>query len=68
MGSLVLGGYDRSKGEPANESISFATYDYIAPVVGVKSIVGVDTLQGAVSFSTPGEFLAAVDSSVPHMW
>jgi hypothetical protein len=66
--SLILGGADRSRFVPTNLTISFATDDYIAPVAGVLSIIGMNTLKGTVSFSTSGAFLAAIDSSVAEMW
>jgi hypothetical protein len=70
MGSLILGGFDQTRGEPSTaDSISFATNDYIAPVVGVSSISGVNTLHGVTSFTQASEtFLASVDSSIPHLW
>ncbi|KAF1985662.1 acid protease, partial [Aulographum hederae CBS 113979] len=68
VGSLILGGYDATRLSPTDLTIGFAANDYKAPVVGVISIVGMDTLQGYVSFTTSSTFLAAVDSSIPGLW
>lgn len=69
LGSLVLGGFDRSRFSPSNISFSFSSDDSRGLTVGVQSIVGFNTLLGAASFtSTSGGHLSFIDSTVPHIW
>jgi hypothetical protein len=67
-GSLVLGGFDESRTGATDLTIDFAAEDYVAPLASVLSIVGTNTLQGVISFTTSGAFLASIDSSVSEMW
>ena len=70
FGSLVLGGYDttRFSNTTAPKSLTFSANDARQLIVGVQSIVAINTLKGTASMTTSGGHLSLIDSTVPHLW
>jgi hypothetical protein len=64
----VFGGLDRARLAPTGISINFGADDYVAPRVAVMSAIAQNTLQGVISFTDNGPFMAAIDSTVPELW
>ncbi|EKG22569.1 Peptidase A1 [Macrophomina phaseolina MS6] len=66
-GSLILGGYDRSRFEVPGFNFTFASEHNRDLIVGVQSIVASNSLQGVVSLTLSGH-LSLIDSTIPHIW
>jgi hypothetical protein len=66
--SLILGGYDASRSDSNNLTVSFGGADNSPGlVVGLQSIQADQTLLGMVSLLLQG-ILALIDSTVPEIW
>lgn len=69
LGSLTLGGYDQSRFKPNNFSFTFADQSARALIVGVQSIMAINTLQAVTSLtSTATSHFSYIDSTVSHLW
>jgi hypothetical protein len=67
LGSLTLGGYDKSRFTSNDVSFPFGPDDSRYFSVGLQNVLGLNTLQGSVSLMTQG-ILSFIDSTVPHIW
>lgn len=65
-GSLVIGGYDRSRASAPALTVPIS--DTLGFNVGVQDVVASNTLQGTLSLISNEKILAAIDSSVPELW
>ncbi len=64
---MILGGYDETKFKSDAFSFAFAQQETRSLTVGVRSIVGADTILGVASLTDSGH-LSVIDSTVPHLW
>jgi hypothetical protein len=65
-GSLIIGGYDRSRA--STPALTVPISDTLGFNVGVQDAVATNTLQGTLSLISNEKILAAIDSSVPELW
>ncbi|PSN69814.1 acid protease [Corynespora cassiicola Philippines] len=71
LGSLTLGGYDRSKFTPTSNELSFpfSSDDSRSLSVGVQAITAMNTLNGTITLSSSNSpIFIHIDSTVPHLW
>ncbi|KAK5018810.1 hypothetical protein LTR16_000894 [Cryomyces antarcticus] len=68
FGSLVLGGFDRSRYQPNNSTFAFDPNDSQRFTVGIQSVLGQNTLlNGTVALLKNGIF-SSIDSTFPYIW
>jgi hypothetical protein len=66
-GSLILGGYDTTRFDPAGVSFQFSSDPERLLSLGVQSITSDSSLLGPYSMTEAG-YLAVVDSTVSQLW